>query len=549
MTNKTIDTQFFSLPKPDYLSKEPVISPERAILYFEHSGFKGKIDIGTHRLQPEQDGYPNHEVPDWHYLRQNNPRAHKNDGFEGFFRHCIMFPNDEYDADNIPVQTGDIEGFSAVGAYQMTPDGKFRYVVAIDLDHYHYITYICSYEKIEGEVRPDKKGRVPKELEQAMSDIYHYLVAVNNSMHIKTDVVREDSYKTDENFAEKERKSDIIREVNIANYPTVEEQAADPFHARYYPEEFSRFEKFLAKYPNIDNIARAGLYANARLAIAYITESEDDYSQVGNTRFFGIPDLPPGVKFPMVSSPSVDYGEDEFEGNLCKFIAQINFSELKGMCDYLPESGILYLFVDSIWDEAIFPYKAFFYEGDINQLQKAQDFGIKPSDIYDVVAYECDDAETEEDYEMEPGYRMRIVPFVAVYNNNDAEFYEDDPEGMEELYEKGRNSYPPVIFDAPTGSINQDLRAEKNIESTHKNYFAHGSDIQTTNGTPYWQHHGGPYLLAAKKLGGKPEDYMFLLNVESFGADGDELHFMISKENLKNRDFSRMFVDCTWSRG
>gem|GEM_PF-4516111 len=36
-----------------------------------------------------------------------------------------------------------------------------------------------------------------------------------------------------------------------------------------------------------------------------------------------------------------------------------------------------------------------------------------------------------------------------------------------------------------------------------------------------------------------------LLNVESFGANNDELHFLISKEDLKKRDFSKMFVDCT----
>jgi len=544
MKANTLHTQFFSLPRPSHLT-DVKLSPNRVILHFEHSGFEGKIDICTHTLKPDQNTYDDHENPgsDWHYLRQNSPRAQKNDDFEEFFRHCIMFPNDEHDAENVPTQTGDIEGLFSIGAFQMTPDGKFRYVVAIDVDHYHYITFFATYEKIDGEVRPDKKGRVPKELEKALNAVWHYYIDVLNRMHIKTNAVRQDSLKIDENFAEKERKHDIVRENNVSRYPTVEEQVADPFHARHYPEEFARFEKIVAKYPNIDNSARAGLYANARLAIAYITEKEDDYSQVGNTRFFGIPDLPPNVAYPKIDP------DKENEENLCKFIAQINFAELKGMCDYLPESGILYLFVDSIWDESVFKYKHFFYEGDLKELQKAQDLGIKPSDIYDVVAYECDDAETEEDYEMEPGYRMRIVPFVSVYDNAEGEWYGDDPEEMEEKYEKGYHSYPPVIFDAPTRAINEDLKKEKNIKSPNKWTWAHSKDVQTTNGNTYWQHDGGPYWLAAKELGGKPEDYVLLLNVESFGADGDELHFMISKEDLKNRDFSRMFVDCTWSRG
>jgi len=60
-----------------------------------------------------------------------------------------------------------------------------------------------------------------------------------------------------------------------------------------------------------------------------------------------------------------------------------------------PFYGILHLFVDSIWDQGVFPYKFFFY-GDVNELQKAQNFGIKPSDI------------SEEDYEMGSGYKMCV---------------------------------------------------------------------------------------------------------------------------------------------
>jgi len=542
MATNTIDTQFYSLPTPSHLTSES-IGGNRVVLHFEYSGFKGKIDICTFCMESGQNTYPNHEAPDWHYLRQTSPRVQKSDDFEEFFRHCIMFPDNEYDAQNVPTQTGDIEGFFSVGAYQMTPDGLFRYAVGIDLDFYHYIVFVTTYEKKDGKIAVDENGRPSKKDEKALTDVWNYYIAVLNSMHIKADAVREDSLKIDENFAKKERKTDIIREINVSKYTTPEQQATDPFHVRHYPEEFARFEKILAKYPNIDNTARAGLYNNARLAIAYITETEDDYSQVGNTRFFGIPDLPPNVAYPKINPKE---GNEE---NLCKFIAQINFSELKGMCDYLPESGILYLFVDSIWESSNFKYKFFFYEGDMAQLQKAQDLGIKPSDIYDVVAYECEDAESDEDYEMEPGYRMRVVPFAAIYSNEEEMFYEDEPEYWEERYKKGYYAYPPVIYDAPIQTINEDLKAEKNIKSPNEWTWAHSRDVQTTNGTVYWQHDGGPYWLAAKKLGGKPEDYVLLLNVESFGADGDELHFVISKEDLKKRDFSKMFVDCTWSRG
>jgi len=535
-----LDTRFFSLPRPGCLTAETVAT-DHVDLRFETNGFRGKITICTHVLAPEQDSYDDHESPgsDWHYLRQHSPRAHKNEDFEEFFRHCIMFPNCEEDANEVPTQTGDIEGCFSVGAYQVTPDGHLRYLVGIDVDFYHYIVFNCSYDKIDGAVRLNENGLPAKKDQQALNNVYHYYITILNRLHIKEDAVRADSLRIDEHFEERERAADVRRQFHVSRYPTAEEQAADPFHLRHYPEEFARFERAVAKYPNIDNTARDGLYANARLAIAYITEAEDDYSQVGNTRFFGLPDLPPGTKYPMMGKNSADYAEHEVDGNLCRFIAQINFAELKGMCDYLPERGILYLFVDSIWDEAVFPYKFFFYEGDAGELQKARDLNVRAADIYDVVAYEGKD-EDEEDYEMEPGYRMRIVPFATVYENGE-ELWEED-------YERGRYAYPPVIYDAPVKAINEELRAEKNIRSTNRGYWAHSADVQQTNGTVYWEHHGGPYLLAAEALGGSPEDYAMLLCVESFGADADELHVMIAKEDLKNRDFSRLFVDCTWSR-
>jgi len=196
-------------------------------------------------LSLEQDTYDDHENPDsnFHFLRQNYPRTHKNDDFEAFFRHCIMFPEDEYDAENIPTKAGNIEGMFSIGAFQMTPNGLFRYVVGIDVDYYHYITFIVTYELIEGEISPDKYGRPPKKHQKALDKIWDYYIDILNRMHIKTDAVRENSYKIDENFAEKERKGNIVREANVSKYGTIEEQVADPFHARHYPEEFARFEK------------------------------------------------------------------------------------------------------------------------------------------------------------------------------------------------------------------------------------------------------------------------------------------------------------------
>jgi len=536
MSTKTLDTTFFSLPRPGHLLKDEK-SPNGVVLHFEHSGFKGTIKIHTHVLSPGQDTYDDHENPgsDWHYLRQNHPRAHKNDDFEEFFRHCIMFPNDEYDAENIPVQTGDIEDHLTIGAYQMTPEGNFRYVIAIDLDPYHYITFVSAYEKIDGEISPDENGHPPAHEQQALTEVYNYLLVIINSLHVKADAVRKDSLGIDENFAEKEQTIDRRMQLHASRYTTAEEQAADPFHARHYPDLFKHLQDTLAKHPDLLPYEQ-GILSNARLTIGFKANALDDYSEKGNTRFFGLPDLPPNVEY-----PKVDPKSKENKGNFWKFIAQINFSELKGMCEYLPERGIAYFFIESQYDElshvegnrfqkSLYRHKVFYYDGDPGDLISAKELDIKPEYIHDVDAgYEHEDG-------AQPA-RAEIFPCVCVMNYEDLEYDENG----NELYP----NYPPLIMDeeqyVPIRQFNYAL-----LEG--KGYF-HGA----INGSVQDLYHGSPYTQAANTLGGNPEDYVLLLQVEGnseysgygFG-DADTLYFVIHKEKLKNLDFSQVYCTLTW---
>lgn len=89
---------------------------------------------------------------------------------------------------------------------------------------------------------------------------------------------------------------------------------------------------------HLDSVAQE-IYNNASECYAMITVGDDDYSDTGNTRFGGDPDLPEGMQWPVV--PNIE------QRTYCNFIGQINFAELPQLTfdTGLPSAGILYLFV------------------------------------------------------------------------------------------------------------------------------------------------------------------------------------------------------------
>jgi uncharacterized protein YwqG len=101
--------------------------------------------------------------------------------------------------------------------------------------------------------------------------------------------------------------------------------------------------------------------ANAVECHALIAAGDDDYSTIGNTRFGGDPDLPPGVEWPTGSR------------RYSNFIGQINFGEFRPHSndDVLPRSGMLYVFVRYM-DSAAEPVQldGIFFDGDLSSLRR-----------------------------------------------------------------------------------------------------------------------------------------------------------------------------------
>jgi len=537
MNKSILECDYFSVPGSEFLTE--VIYKENGVnLRFECSGFDGSLKVFMHQIDAADYSYLEAGMDGWDCSNYNSRlQPLKNNNFEKFFRHCVIFPGCEEDACNIPVSSGDIEGCFSISAYYLSPDSAFHYVVALNVGTYHYLVFIAEYKKIEGMLlfnpdNPSSEGDGP-----ATSEVYGFLTEMVGRLRINKDIVKKETIEIEKNIEREDKMQENRKKQHMANYSTAEKQAADPFNARYYPKLFAELQEELAKYPELSKETLDGIYTNASAAIAYITEDYDNYSEKGNTRFFGLPDLPPELEWPKVSHEWRGTDEDDSEeggaGWLYKFIAQINCADLQGMQDYFPKNGILYFFVETVWDVNQFVrHKVFYYDGDSSDLQSAKDLDIKPDDVFDVWA----ERDVEEG---EPGYRMRIVPFVSVLTHYKSS--ERNPDKM----------YPPAVFSDINGllpSINLGLRNKSEVHSKMEWDYPHSRDIQTTNADTggIGAYNGCPYQAAADLLGGKPEDYLMLLHTQNYGADSEEVFFVISKEKLRQKDFSKTYCGMSW---
>jgi uncharacterized protein YwqG len=74
------------------------------------------------------------------------------------------------------------------------------------------------------------------------------------------------------------------------------------------------------------------LLRHARKALRLRATAREDYATPGNTRIGGVPDLPPGLGYPMT------------EGRHWLFYAQIDLAEIAALQSWLPRAGRLYFF-------------------------------------------------------------------------------------------------------------------------------------------------------------------------------------------------------------
>ena len=245
-------------------------------------------------------------------------------------------------------------------------------------------------------------------------------------------------------------------------------------------------------------------------AIGFTHDEEENYRQVGNHRFGGMPDLPKALPYP-------EFFDDHHKKSYkYEFIGQVNCTEIAHLQEYLPRKGMLYFFLEtihSIYGGTNNPCKVLYYED--AELVSGKRFRFS-SDEY----YEMFDACYQ-------GYKANVrkinspPSLYASYVNTHlflgaAKALKEDTEFLDEAFD---------VFEAP-------------FKQKNKYDYA-------INAYGFTQHEH-PELQASLSKKGNPQDWMILLVVSSTGdmqwGDAGDLFFVIHKSDLAKSDFNNVFV-------
>lgn len=298
-------------------------------------------------------------------------------------------------------------------------------------------------------------------------------------------------------------------------YKNAEGQEAGQWDDTVY---FSQYDADLIR--PVDNIItgnklsehKAALRSLAKRAIAFNLSGEEDYKTVGGHRFGGMPDLPPDTEYPQY------YDDYEKRSYRYEFIAQINCEELSPLQEYLPRTGTLFFFLETIHrfgsPESQPPCKVL-YVADNSGLQSGSRFSFDEEEFFELPGGQYTPHTAT-------ATLKNSVPFFYAWHDNQYLFEEDaksllkEEALLEELYE---------LFEEPVN----------NLQVSDHEINAYG-----------FTQHESPELQAALAQQGNPEDWTILLTVKSKGdfqwGDAGDLFFVIHKSDLANKDFRKVFV-------
>ncbi|MCT4580450.1 MAG: DUF1963 domain-containing protein [Flavobacteriales bacterium] len=259
-------------------------------------------------------------------------------------------------------------------------------------------------------------------------------------------------------------------------------------------------------------------------AVCINTTEADNYSQIGNTRFGGLPDLPLGENYP---SWHYQYDEETTDYHLI-FIGQLNCEELAPYQDYLPRTGMLYFYLQ---DEESFNCKVIYHPK--HELQSALNLKEQELTFYDSI----------EPYHP---FRVKLSSFVALPS-----FYSDEywyqfvnaPElnNLEDYNHEDHKAFTEEVRTQLAKALGKTgvYRAWNNC------YYQ--DEHHSINDYVFTQHES-PQEQAALKHKGNPEDWVLLLKVCSDNNtgfcfwDAGELFFVIHKSDLAKMDFSNVYA-------
>ncbi|MFD0796631.1 DUF1963 domain-containing protein [Maribacter chungangensis] len=248
-------------------------------------------------------------------------------------------------------------------------------------------------------------------------------------------------------------------------------------------------------------------------AIGFKHQATEDYAQVGNHRFGGMPDLPKTVPYPR-------FGENWRKGKLdyiYEFIGQINCEAVAHLQDYLPRTGTLFFFLETmhnIYAGDINPGKIIYVE-DNTTLVSGQRFQFTEDDYFEM---------------MDSGYEGFKVDATKINS-------------APSLYASYVNKH---LF---TGKSEVLLENDKLLDTLYDRFEKPLNDSfafdYAVNAHGFTQHEA-PELQASLAKKGNPEDWVALLVVTSAGdmqwGDAGDIFYVIHKSDLAKLDFSNVFV-------
>ena len=280
-------------------------------------------------------------------------------------------------------------------------------------------------------------------------------------------------------------------------------------------------------------IGKHGLSAVEDLIRAHATEcimldlgDLEKYTKTGNSRYGGIPDLPPSIDWP--ESAGIYYG----------FLMQLNLAEIPSIQKHpLPSSGMLYFFLDDDEDATDVIAKVVFYQGDMAVLQPTdppdiEKLSIQVQEQYsNLTAHELS-ARVSIDL---PGYGSSVYDKITQKaNQTDADDGEDRYSNLlEEAVEDPCDDSIGGKLLGLASEVNDDMRENAVLVKSHRDGELYDYDYRKAHAT---------------ELSKAADEWRLLWRIDSnfkVGIniwDAGNYYVMIRKDDLASLNFNDVYI-------
>lgn len=278
-----------------------------------------------------------------------------------------------------------------------------------------------------------------------------------------------------------------------------------------YSMQKAQLEKSIKNIPKLEDFKDL-IIDYATMGTFLVVDKIEKEIPIGVSKVGGSPDLPKGWEHPVSK-----------DGLLYLFHAQINCEEVASYQKYLPRKGIIYFFIN---DEEYAQHPVVLYSDNTN----------------DLVRFSYTEKTKFEDRNFDDFIRkarkvsfQNAISLPNFYNSSlerfpkHASFWSspDNKEKINTLEDYETFSKLEKTIDKPVGADNGIIKTG-----------THGINVSVIT------QHESPQEQAVYKFGGKPNEWMILLNLESIDEfsfwDAGTLTYCIHKKDLAINDFSRV---------